>query len=284
MNLDTRARRAADGVRASTQGVDPMGQVTELKREDKARRRNGAALGGLAALLVIVGAAWFTAANVGGGSDALPATPGPSTNTNAIETPYTYQPGQAVGTRLNPPLVTRAPKGWDIPTDESYVWLGQGVGLGPHIEIGGPLLAVYDQETGKGMAVPSAGCIGPVRPSCSGYADWLRANPSLTVLADREVSIDGQNFPQLTVRVNDDATLVSGSGGVLLGKYDDGSATGPSWERALPGETFSETIIRVGKHGDTYMVVKASGAKSPEQQAELEAALAGVLDSMKLPT
>ena len=29
MNLDTRARRAADGVRASTQGVDPMGQVTE---------------------------------------------------------------------------------------------------------------------------------------------------------------------------------------------------------------------------------------------------------------
>lgn len=41
MSIDTRARRAADGVRASAQGVNPMAQLGLLKREAKARRRAG---------------------------------------------------------------------------------------------------------------------------------------------------------------------------------------------------------------------------------------------------
>ncbi len=279
MNLDTRARRAADGVRASTQGVDPMGQVTELIHDDKARRRNGAALGGLIAVLVIAGAAWFATTNLIGGNDALPATPSPSTG--AVETTYTYQPGAKVGTKLNPALVTRAPKGWDIPADESYVWLGNGVGLGPHIEIGGPVLRVYDQDAGAGVQVPASRCSpGVSGPYCSGYAAWLREHPSLTVLATQVVTIGGQEFQQLTLRVNDNAAPAPGYDGVPLGSFDETGA-GQTWDQVNPGETFTETVLVLG---DKTMVVKASGAQTPEQQAELDAALAGVLDSMTLPS
>ncbi len=280
MNLDTRARRAADGVRASTQGVDPMGQVTELKHADKARRRNGTALGGLIALLVIAGVAWFATSSLGGGNDALPAGQDPSPSTNEVATPFTYQPGTEVGTKLNPPLVTNAPKGWDIPADESYVWLGNGIGLGPHIEISGPMLGVYDQETGKSVKVPDSRCTpGVSGPYCSGYAAWLREHPSFTVIATQVVTIDGEQFPQLTLRANDDAAPAAGYDGVLLGSFK-GSGTDQSWDQVNAGETFTETVL---VFGNKTMVVKASGAQTPGQQTELDAALAGVLNSMTLP-
>ena len=281
MNLDTRARRAADGVRASTQGVDPMGQVTELKHEDRARRRNGAALGALIALLVVTGAVWFATSDMSGRNNTLPATPGPSPSLNGAQTAFTYQPGAEVGTKLNPPLVTRAPKGWDILADESSVWLGNGVGLGPHIEVRGPLLGVYDQETGEAVTVPGSRCSpGFSGPYCSGYAAWLREHPSFDVLATRVVTIDGQQFPQLTLRLYDNAAPAAGYDGVLLGSFDD-IGTGQSWDQVNAGETFTETVLVLG---NKTMVVKATGAQTPEQQAELDAALAGVLDSMSLPS
>ena len=252
-----------------------------LKHEDKARRRNGAALGALIALLVVTGAVWFATSDMSGRNNTLPATPGPSPSLSGAQTAFTYQPGAEVGTKLNPPLVTRAPKGWDILADESSVWLGNGVGLGPHIEVRGPLLGVYDQETGEAVKVPGSRCSpGYFGLYCSGYVVWLRGHPSFNVLATRVVTIDGQQFPQLTLRLYDNAAPAAGYDGVLLGSFDD-IGTGQSWDQVNAGETFTETVLVLG---DKTMVVKATGAQTPEQQAELDAALAGVLDSMTLPS
>lgn len=55
MSIDTRARRAADGVHASARGVNPMTQLVELKQEDKTRQRTGLILTTAVVLVVVLG-------------------------------------------------------------------------------------------------------------------------------------------------------------------------------------------------------------------------------------
>lgn len=63
MSIDTRARRAADGVRASARGVNPMTKLAQLKRDDKTRRRAGAVVAVAVVATAVVLGGWFAAGN-----------------------------------------------------------------------------------------------------------------------------------------------------------------------------------------------------------------------------
>ncbi len=81
MSIDTRARRAADGVHASARGVNPMTQLVELKREVKTRQRTGMIVTAAVVLLIVVGT-WAASTKWLGTDDA--ATPaGPSATDDA---------------------------------------------------------------------------------------------------------------------------------------------------------------------------------------------------------
>ena len=266
MNLDTRARRAADGVRASTGGVDPMAQMAELKHEDKTRRRTSAVVVvGTTVAVVAVGIGWFVT-QASGGQDSAPAAP--MSSPSAVEPAPTgdLEPGKTVGTQLSPQLVAKAPDSWAIFKDAEYVNLG-GTG-GISVEIDGPLLQVDPKDNTGAPILPDE------------YARRLRENPSLTVLDERTVVVDGHRFPQLTVQVAQDASDVIGDGlGVRLGKYADSSESG-AWREFVRGAVVTQTPIEVG--GQT-MVVTASGAVGDTEQAELASALDLVLSTMRLP-
>ena len=75
MSIDTRARRAADGVHASARGVDPVTQIVDLKREDKTRQRAGIVVTGVVVLALVVGALALTTRWVDSDESAPPASP-----------------------------------------------------------------------------------------------------------------------------------------------------------------------------------------------------------------
>ncbi len=75
MSIDTRAQRAADGVHASSRGVDPMTQIVELKREDKTRQRTGMVVTAAVVLALVVGALAVTTRWIGSDESAPPAGP-----------------------------------------------------------------------------------------------------------------------------------------------------------------------------------------------------------------
>ena len=175
MNLDTRARRAADGVRASTRRVDPMAQITELRHEDQTRRRAKTTAVVLGATLVVAGAGWFAVTQVGGSSDSAPADP---LSTPSADSVVNLEPGPTVGTRMIPSLSATAPDSWGVFKNGQYVNLGgPGVMSGTAIEIDGPLLQVSAKSNSDTSISPDE------------YASWLREHPSLTVLDDRMVVI-----------------------------------------------------------------------------------------------
>lgn len=60
MSIDTRAQRAADGVHASARGVDPMTQITDLKREVKNRQRTAVVVTAAAVLVLVLGVLAFS--------------------------------------------------------------------------------------------------------------------------------------------------------------------------------------------------------------------------------
>jgi hypothetical protein len=154
--------------------------------------------------------------------------------------------------------------------DERYVWMdSDGEPLGPSIQVGGPVLKVWDHERNAAVGIPA-----------DGYGQWLREHPYLTVLEDRSVVVEGRVFLQLTLMVDDDAPTAPGFDGVLLGKFD-GIDKGQPWDEVAPGETFTETVIEVW--GQT-MVVKSVGATNDAEQAEQDAAQELVLSTMKLPS
>jgi hypothetical protein len=280
MNLDTRARRAADGLRASTGGVDPMAQITELKHEDQARRKSSRTVGVLGALVVVAGVGWLGVSQLGGGGEGSPE---PMSSPSAVVTAPAEETeaGPVVGVGLTPPLTANAPAGWVIESDGGYVRLdADGEAGGPSLLIGGPVREVWDPEGNTIIDVPAAG-----------YVSWLLGHPSLTLVDSRSVILsdggtvfppagnDGVRARQLTFRFDRDAPGADGDSGLPLGRYA-GYGTRYPWDQVWPGETFTETIIDVG--GET-MLVKASGARTAAERAEQDAALDLVLSTMIVP-
>jgi hypothetical protein len=136
------------------------------------------------------------------------------------------------------------------------------------IEVDGPLLQVDPKQDSGAPILPDA------------YASWLRENPSLIVLDERMVVVDGHRFPQLTMQVAHDASDAIDDGyGIRLGKYADSSESG-AWREFVRGTVVTQTAIEAD--GKT-MVVTAFGAVGDAEQAELQAALDMVLSTMKLP-
>ena len=94
------------------------------------------------------------------------------------------------------------------------------------------------------------------------------------------VTVDGRSIPLVTLKVDDDAPAAPGHGGVLLGR-NDGIDRGQSWDEVAPGDVFTQAVIELDD--GEVMVVKAVGAETEAEQAELDAALDLVLSTMTLP-
>ena len=270
MNLDTRARRAADAVRASTERLDPVAQMTDLRGEDRTRRRTSRTLAVLAGAVVVAGAGWLAGSQLGGsdGTESQPMSP-----PDAVVSPEpdsssaTLVPGQTVGTRLQPQLVARAPDSWTVWKDGAFVWLDAdgSESTMTHIEISGPVVQVFDPDQKSGVPIPP-----------EGYADWLRENPTLDVIDDRMVLVDGERFPQLTVTMADDAPGKQ----FRLGRTDHDPIPREEWPDYNRGEVVTETVIEL--NGKTMLVSSVVDPYDPGRD-ELEAARELVLSTLKLP-
>ena len=244
-----------------------MTQITELKHEDKTRRQmNMLAVVGALVVVGALGVGWF-ASQAGGGSDSSPAVPASTPSAAGV----TLQPGETIGTRLEIELEAKAPETWWVLKDGAYVYLdSDGVDGGMGLEIAGPVLGVFDPVREIEADVP-----------IRGYAEWLRTHPSLTVLDDGAVTIDGYVYPQLVVQVAADAPEVPGYGpGVLLLRAGDMSDP-KGWQFFGRGTIVTATVI--ADHYYDTMVVTTFGAESDEAEAELDAGLALVLSTMNVP-
>jgi len=286
MSLDTRFRRAGEGVRTSARGVDSLTQLSELKQEHTSRRRTSVVAGTLGAAAVLGVGAWFGASIVGLGTDPAPAGP-IDTPTDGVFESDDPQPGAEVGSGLPVNLTATVPEGWEVAADSTYVELvNDGM---PHlaIRIGGPIESVWDFEGDKAVDLPPSVCDNyPER--CPSYADWLRTHKALTLLDDGMVHVDGLEIPQLQLRVNDNAPVVerrsNGSNrteGLRLAGYVDAGPGWPAWPLYERGQIFTVTIIEL--NGQTY-VVEALGAEDDVwQMAQLDVALDLVVDTMEVP-
>src|SRR3954469_20478375 len=103
MNLDTRARRAAEELRGATGAVVPMTRIAQLKRADSTRRKSNQMLAvvGVIALLACVG--WFATVRLGHTATPMPAGPIPTPHATASFNGVDLQPGPKVGAELQPP-------------------------------------------------------------------------------------------------------------------------------------------------------------------------------------
>lgn len=253
MDLDTRAWRAADGVRASAQGVDPMAQITELRREKQARRRSQAVAAVVGTVLVVAGAGWLVGSQVAGRADSPPPA-------STVATPLPgggLKLGPSVGSHMNPPIEAHAPKQWVVDRDSApYVRLTRG---SMTIEIQGPIISLIE-PTKWGANYPP---IGP-----AGYAHWLRSNGArVVVLDDRTVMVDGEEVPQLTLMVRESPWYLGYAG----------TRDAPTLNE---GDVVTITVIEV--RGETILVA-SFGAESDGERAELRAATELVLSTMRLP-
>ena len=75
MSIDTRAQRAADAAHASVRGVDPMTQITDLKREVKTRQRTAMVVTAAAVLVVVLGSLAVSTRWLGSDESATPTGP-----------------------------------------------------------------------------------------------------------------------------------------------------------------------------------------------------------------
>lgn len=244
-----------------------MAQITELKHEDKTHRRtNTLAAVGAAALVTALGVGWFVS-QTGGEADSSPAVPLSTPSTSATAPGVNLRPGQTVGTELKFPLVAKAPDSWTVTKDGAYVWLDVdgSVDTLPHVDIAGPLLQVFDPGQRTGVPIPT-----------EGYANWLREHPSLELLDDRMVVVDGDPFPQLSMRMAYDAP----GDEVPLGTSSDKQLRRQQWPDFSKGELFTLTVIEVD--GKTMVVSSAASASDPAWE-ELDAGHELLLSTMKLP-
>jgi hypothetical protein len=239
------------------------------------RRRAGAGVAAVAA--VVLGVALVQATQFGGSPSPQPAhdpSPSPSPSLSS-----SLDPGAAVGSKLRPPLAARAPQSWDVMADDEHMtWLVSDQGAVEVPKTGccdvlrwegeqaiyfvGPIVDLIDPQSGAAVSLPA-----------DGYAAWLREHPLLTVVDETTVTIDGQQFPQLTIVANDD------SGSVYLDNQGGNEET-PLYSELPDQAVLIETVIEMD--GRT-MVVRAVSSKAPDQRNELSAALNLVLSTMDLP-
>jgi hypothetical protein len=245
-----------------------MAQITELKRESESRRRTSRTVAVLAGTVVVAGAGWFAISQLGGsdGSDPQPMSSPDVVVTAPDSSAPTLAPGQTVGTQLQPALVAKAPDSWTVWKDGAFVWLDAdgSESTMTHIAISGPIVEVFDPELQTGVPIPP-----------QGYADWLRENPTLEVIDDRMVVVDGKRFPQVTV------TGAAGAEGQFrLGRTTDNPISRSQWPDYNFDEVVTETVIEIG--GKTMVV---SSVKGPYSGAlnELDEARRVVLSTMQLP-
>jgi hypothetical protein len=240
-----------------------MAQLTELHKRDTVRRRQSIAVALGLLVLVLVGTGWAVAAGIRDHSGAIPAAPPPPSSAGPA---FGSLPGTSMGRALLEPITAYAPSGWSVLADETVVWAASDeANQGVVIVIGGPVLKVWDEPSGKAVRAPAD------------YAGWLRTRPGLTVLEDTTVTVDGHEFPQLTMRVAQDAVYSSDSMGVRIGYLDGG--LGEPWAVQRRGTTFTETVLTV--KGKT-MLVRAFGATSEEQDQLLATGLNTVLSNMTI--
>jgi len=263
MNLDTRASRAADGVRASSIGLDPMTALSDLKQENTNRRRARAA--GLAATLVVVVGlgAWLVAGPRGGAEPA----PGPLTSVSSGPSQATHDDGgTAVGQELRPVLPAAVPSGWSISCDCGFVWLAHPDG--PVIETSSALVAASDPVTGKDLALPRD------------LPAWLHAHTWLTVTSDTTVLVGGLPARKITFTAKSTLPPAPTSDGLHRLVKASGIPQGQPWFIAEEGKTGTWVIIPRG-HG--YQLVTAFGADTAATRAELAKGLSDYLASVRLP-
>jgi hypothetical protein len=255
-----------------------MAQMTELKHEEKTRRRTTSTVAVLGVTLAVAATGWFAVSQLGGGRSTSPADPAPTPTAASLEA------GLRVGNRLEPKLVARAPDSWEVPADERYVWMdSDGDPYGPTVQIGGPVVKVWDTYRDRPGLLSIGGCFS-MMGGCFSYAEYLRSHPALDLLDERVVTVDGRQFVQLTFEVKADAPDTPGYDGVILGKFD-GIDTGQAWDEVEQGTVFTETVIELapGRVDNPTMVVKAAGADAESELTEQAAALDLVLSTMKLP-
>lgn len=244
-----------------------MAQITELKHEDKTHRRTSAlAVAGAMLLVAALGVGWFVMQN-GDEADSGPAVPLSTPSATATSLGINLKPGETVGTKLNFPLTAKAPASWTVSDDSDWVYLDVD-GLDdtlPHLDITGPILKVFDPKQRTGVPIPP-----------EGYASWLREHPRLEVLDDRMVVVDGEQFPQLSMRMD----WADPGDEVPLGTPIEKPVPRPQWPDFTKGERFTLTVIEVD--GKTMVVTTAAQA-SDATWDELDAGHELVLSTMKLP-
>ena len=122
MSFDTRARHEADQARSTVRGVDPMAQLTELKREDTTRRRTAAVVAAVTVAVVVGATGWLAATQLGDSDDrtVVPA----ETPSAAVQPPSTgdVEPGRysvpVIGSDLRAEVTVEG-SGWSFDR-----WLG----------------------------------------------------------------------------------------------------------------------------------------------------------------
>ncbi|MFN8099976.1 MAG: hypothetical protein U0Q21_16985 [Dermatophilaceae bacterium] len=264
MSLDTRARRAADGVHASVTGVNPMTMLDDLKQTDQTRRRAGTAAAVVVLLLVVAGGAWYAA-----GARTL-TTPPPTPAASGSPAPSLDQ-RQTVGSLLVPPVSARVPAQWSVDNDTDSLWLSGPKGMS--IEVSKPITAALDPVKHKVIAAPKD------------YHAWLLQHPWVTVVSDEQVRVDG--VPTYVTTYTLDPTLDPASTGLI-----DLVSDVPDFHGMTPGRTVIDVAIPVrhGTSGDPWAggyrllrhTVKAGGDGIIGGQ-EIDAGIQDFLASLRLP-
>lgn len=236
-----------------------MAQMTELRREDKTRRRNSSALAAVGVTVLITGAGWFAMTQMGDDPDSAP----PASTVTTPSPDGDLDVGLSVGSHMNPPIDAHAPKSWVVDADlEPVVRLTRG---SMTIEIQGPMVGLIRPTNRGGANYPP---IGP-----AGYAHWLRSNGAgVEVLEDQMVTVDGEQVPQLRVIVLESPWF--------LGEVPGMGDTDALWQTFNEADEVTITVIEV--HGKP-IVVASFGAETDADRAELQAATEFVLSTMKLP-
>jgi hypothetical protein len=125
MSIDTRARRAADGVHASTRGINPMTQIVDLHREVKTRQRTGVAVTAAVVLVLVAGAFALGARFIGSDETAPPAGPSRTDKAQQVVSNFfaaydaydadrmlTYLSDEGIATQWDSPQDLRSDTAW----------------------------------------------------------------------------------------------------------------------------------------------------------------------------
>jgi hypothetical protein len=267
MSTEIRAQRAADGLRASSQGVDTVAQLTQLKTTHRNRNMGTAIAAAVLFVAVIAGGFFFA-----GRESANPAPPaGPSPT--AVAGP---------GAGLDVPVsATAIPAGYRIGRDNTAA-----------VDIVGPPRVVPADEVtypgeSIGQAVISIGVPGEVvdtEPTQNGFyglmdapadlTSWIRTNKFVVVKSERAVTVDGRPGTQfvLTQSAVARTAFPGSSGSVSL-------ATGGNNFRVALHQGYA--VVTVIPVDSIPLVVVANTYGTPTDQ--LQADLNTVLDGLKIP-